>query len=420
MSRANDMDILYLAHRLPFPPNKGDRMRAYRHLEHLARSHDVRCASFVDTLEDMKHVAALRAICREVATVPLHRGSALARGALGLATGSTVTQSYYRHAAMTNALKRLSAARRFDVVLAFSSSMAPYALSVPANRRILDLCDCDSQKWLAYAEQTAAPMKWIYKAEGSRLQAMERRWARAFDATLLITQAEAATLRPFVDPECLHVVGNGGTPTSPDPSDQGRPGSTVQVGFVGVMNYRPNVDAVCWFVENCWREIRQAVPRASFHIVGRSPSRQVRALANTPGIRALGEVTDVAEHLRGFTVSIAPMRIACGLQNKVLEAMTAGLPVVLSQRAAQAVGGIDGRDFLVADAPDRFIRAVVRLLRSDQDAARIGESARSFVRENFRWEDQLSKLDEIVCGVSSSPSRAQSPCYPKVASLVPA
>ena len=348
----------------------------------------------------------------------LHRGPALVRGALGLLTGSTVTQSYYRRSEMTRALQRLSATRRFDTVLAFSSSMASYALGVPAKQRILDLCDCDSQKWLAYAEQTHAPMRWVYRAEGLRLQGLERRWANAFDATLLITDAEAATLRPFVNANRLHVVGNGVTPIDPMEPERRGPKLEAQVGFVGVMDYRPNVDAVCWFVENCWREIRRAIPSASFQIVGRSPSRKVRVLASVPGVRVLGEVSDVAEYLRGFSVSIAPMRIACGLQNKVLEAMIAGLPVVLSQRAAQAVGGIDERDFLVADDPDRFIRAVTGLLRSEQDAARIGENGRSFVREHFRWEDQLSKLDEVVTGVSGARGSVAAP--PRVASLVPA
>lgn len=412
------MNILYLAHRLPYPPNKGDKMRAYRHLEHLARSHDVCCACFVDAPEDLRHVASLRSICKEVAAVRLLRGYALLRGALGLLTGSTVTQSYYRHAEMTRTLQRLFAARTFDTVLAFSSSMAPYALSVAARRRVLDLCDCDSQKWLAYAEQTVAPMRWVYRAEGLRLQELERRWANAFDATLFITDAEAATLRPFVNADRLHVVGNGVARVDSASLVRHGPKPAARVGFVGVMDYRPNVDAVCWFVENCWREIRRAIPNASFEIVGRSPSRRVRALARIPGVQVLGEVNDVAEHLRGFSVSIAPMRIACGLQNKVLEAMIAGLPVVLSQRAAHAVGGTDERDFLVADAPDRFIRAVIRLLGSDQDATRIGENARSFVREHFRWEDQLSKLDEVVTGVV--PARGNAAPPPRVASLAPA
>lgn len=390
------MNILYLAHRLPFPPNKGDKMRAFRHIEHLSRKHDVSCACFVDTDEDMRHVASLREVCKEVVVVRLKKTSALIRGGIGLLCGSTVTQSYYSHAGMTRALIALTERRRFDRVIAFSSSMAPYALQVSAPRRILDLCDCDSQKWLAYAERSATPMRQIYRAEGQRLAEMERRWARAFDATMLITAPEATFLRSHVHADRLHVVGNGVDLPEVAAPARARSNPPARVGFVGVMDYRPNIDAVCWFVENCWREIREAVPDATFQIVGRNPARRVRALADVPGVRVLGEVEDVSEHLGAFSVSVAPMRIACGLQNKVLEAMVAGLPVVLTERAARAVGGEDGRNFFVADQPDRFIRTVVRLLRSPAESQQIGENARAFVRRCFRWEDHLKTLDAVV------------------------
>lgn len=404
----DSMNILYLAHRIPYPPNKGDKLRSFRHLEHLSRRHEVSCAFFVDDRSDWAHVETLRSICKEVIAIRLNKPLATARGVLGVLQGATVTESFYSSRAMDRALKRCCATRRFDAVVAFSSSMAPFALRVPARRRTLDLCDCDSQKWLAYAEAGYGPLAKLYRNEGQRLQTRERRWARAFDATLLITEAEAETLRDHAPSDRLHVVGNGVNDAwsqTESPRDQKLSASPL-VGFVGVMNYRPNVDAVSWFVNECWPDIREAIPKAEFRIVGRSPSRKVRSLGRIPGVQVVGEVADVSAELSAFTLSVAPMRIACGLQNKVLEAMIAGLPVVLTTRAAQAVGGRDDEHLLVADAADRFIRSVVRLLRSAEDAARIGANARRFVLRRFRWEDQLERLEQIVVGASHPRSAA--------------
>ena len=393
------MNILYLAHRIPYPPDKGDKMRAFRHVEYLGRRHRLWCACFVDTRTDLVHVAPLRRHCEDVVAVLLDRPRAILRGAMGLLRGGTVTESFYRHQAMSDALCALERSVRFDAVVAFSSSMAQYALDVPAARHVLDLCDLDSQKWLEYAAMSDPPLAWLYRAEGRRLACLEHRWIRDFDATILISNAEAKTVRLLAPTGKLRIITNGvDLPEQHESGCTERTGAPT-VGFVGVLNYRPNVDAVCWFVEHCWREIRDVHPEARFRVVGRSPARRIRRLSSAPGVEIVGPVQDVQDELQRFDVSVAPMRTARGLQNKVLEAMAAGLPVVLTAKAAEGIDAIDGREYRIADHPDRMIRCILQLLREPAKRSGIGQAARQFVASRHRWEDALKPLEFAVTGI---------------------
>ncbi|RME38820.1 MAG: TIGR03087 family PEP-CTERM/XrtA system glycosyltransferase [Planctomycetota bacterium] len=391
------MNILYLAHRVPFPPDKGDKIRSYHQLRHLAARHRVWCACFADTAEDAGYAAALSEWCEETAVVRLSRLWGKVRGLRGMAEGRTVTESFYDHPAMWAALRRWSARVRFDVVAAFSSSMAPYALSVPADRRVVDFCDLDSEKWGAYARSSKGPLGWMYRIEADRLAQRERTWAEAVDAVLLITEQEARPLIGLVAPGKVRVIGNG-VDCPPSVSAPTVAAAEPVIGFVGAMDYRPNVEAVCWFVQHCWTRVRAAWPRAVFRIVGRSPTRAVRRLARVEGIEVTGAVPDVAPALRGFQVSVAPLRIARGLQNKVLEAMAFARPVVLSPAAAEGIGAEPGRDYLVAAEPEVFAAAVVDLLRDPVRRERIGSAARAFVQRHHAWPDALRRYELVVTG----------------------
>lgn len=399
------MNILYLAHRIPYPPDKGDKLRAFHQIEHLAQRHAVFCACFVDDPRDMRHVETLRRWCAEVVAVPLSPLAGKLRGLVSFARGGTITEAYYRHPAMTRAVDDAMRRIDLDAVVAFSSGMAPYALRVPAVRRVLDICDLDSRKWLAYAAESAVGMSAVYRLEACRLAEREVEWTRRFDATTLITRHEsddlrvAAAARGIELRDRLHVVGNGvdlpelssGDPATIEPI----------VGFIGQMDYRPNVDAVTWFVHECWPALRRAVPAARFRIVGRSPSRIVRRLARVPGVEVVGAVKDVQTELQRFAVSVAPLRIARGLQNKVLEAMAAARPVVLSRAAATGIGAVDGVDYFVADDASDMSRCVIRLLADSGMRERVGAAARSFVAERHQWAREMEKFEGLVTGIVS-------------------
>ena len=397
----------------------------------------------MDTVDELRFVAPLRQRCEDVIAIPLPGFRARLRGLLGLLGGGTLTESFYRHASMTLAVRRWSRSVKFDVVVAFSSGMAPYTLEVSATRRVVDFCDLDSQKWLDYAAKSRWPLRPLYRMEGRRLFQRERYWVDTLDAAMVITEAEARPLVSHVGTRKVHVVGNGVSlgdrslinpgqaPAETSDSagrecvDAGRrypstasmdarkdsPTSVSSseapiVGFIGVMSYRPNVDACRWFVARCWPLIRAASPRAIFRIIGRSPSRSVRRLGIVPGVEVVGEVEDVGTELAGLDVSVAPLRIARGLQNKVLEAMAAMKPVVLSGQAATGIGARHGRDYVVADGAEDFSKAVIDLLRSPDVRRSVGLAGRRFVATHHRWDEVLRRFEFIVTGVQQRLSRA--------------
>jgi len=275
---------------------------------------------------------------------------------------------------------------------------------VPADRRVLDLCDLDSLKWRDCADRATGPRAWLLRSEAGRLAERERRWVDAFDASVLISEAEAATLDDDRRlREKVHVVTNGvdlpdeWMSTAPNRLP-GAPPVASRVGFVGMMNYAPNVDAVCWFARECWPAIRRAIPDATFRIVGRAPSSAVRRLETIPGVEVTGPVDDVVAELAEIDVSVAPMRIARGVQNKILEAMAASRAVVLTRAAALGIAARDGHDFVVADAPTEIAQRIVDLLQDDKRRSRIGRNARRYVALNHRWEAAMLPFELIATG----------------------
>ena len=401
------MNILYLAHRIPYPPNKGDKLRAFRQIEQLSRNHRVWCACFVDDPRDTRHVVGLSQFCERLITVELRPLQAKIRGLRWLLRGGTITEGYYAIRKMSAVLDDWQRTVDFDAVVAFSSSMASYALGISAKRRILDLCDLDSMKWSDYADHIALNKRSglcgrlvgsLYRAESHRLRASELRWIDRFDAAILATEPEASLLRGLVPDRKLQIIGNGVEPASKESVPLTHSTIIPVVGFVGVMNYFPNVDAVIWFVHTCWPQIRKQLPSAEFRIVGRDPARSVRKLSRISGVRVVGEVPNAGHELSRFDVSIAPLRIARGIQNKVLEAMAASKPVVLTPKAAQGIAAQDGRDYVVAESAAEIVQAVASLLRDSVLRNRIGASAREFVVQNRRWAPKMEKFEALVTG----------------------
>jgi len=399
------VNILYLAHRIPYPPTKGDKIRTFRHVDRLRRRHKLWCAYFLDDPEDERWTGPFHAYCHQSAAIRLSRRSALVHGALSMLRGRSLTEGFYTHSGMNEVLDRWSAVARLDAVVAFSSSMAPYALRVTSPRHVLDLCDCDSQKWRQYAEHSHWPKRWIYGIEGSRLETFETALISQFDSTIVISESEARIARRLAPQGHIHVITNGvqlpdsisTRATSSAPTITDRP----IVGFLGVMDYKPNIDGVTWFVRECWPKIRAAHPKAEFRIVGRNPTRDVRRLSLAPGVRVIGAVHDIWPELASWRVSVAPLRIARGLQNKVLEAMAAARPVVLTSTAADGIDARNGEEFVVADSAVDIAARVSQLLTDASECVRLGQNAREFVRKHHRWEDVLDQFELIATGAGA-------------------
>lgn len=405
------MKILYLAHRIPYPPNKGDKIRSYHQLRHLCARHDVWCACFVDRPEDMRHVETLRQWCCDVKAVPASRVAGLCRALAGFASGGTATEVLYRNSEMERVLRQWSAEVAFDAALFFSSGVAQYHHTVSARRKVLDFCDWDSLKWSSYARHASGLMSRLVSAEANRLRRREREWVALFDACVVVTEAEKAA-EPAEGRDRILVVGNG--IDAGDEPGLAADAAPPRIGFVGQMDYPPNVDAVCWFAERVLPLVRRRVPDVELQIVGRAPTRRVRCLGRDKAIHVTGEVDTVRGYLEHFAVSVAPLRMGQGLQNKVLEAMAAARPVVASRIAAAGIDAVDGAHLLVAERSKDVARKVIELLQDPVRRRALGEAARRRVIERYAWAPELDRLECLLRGdaVEMQSRRDQLPSHP--------
>ncbi|MHB8824939.1 MAG: TIGR03087 family PEP-CTERM/XrtA system glycosyltransferase [Thiobacillus sp.] len=387
--------LLFLAHRIPFPPNKGDKIRSFHLLRHLSTRYAIHLGAFVDDPDDWQHRDALKPYCTSIKLLPLHPRRAKLASLVGLLSGEALTLPYYRNRELARWAHELAASGAATRGLAFSSAMAQF---MPAGlaRRVLDMVDVDSDKWTQYAPTQRWPLSWLYAREGRKLAAWEGWVAQDFDATLLVSHAEAALLQQRAPAAQLKIGAfeNGVdadyfSPARDYPNPY--PPDVQGVVFTGAMDYWPNVDAVGWFAERIFPTVRAAVPGAQFTIVGSHPSDAVLELARQPGVVVTGGVPDVRPWLAHAACAVAPLRIARGVQNKVLEAMAMARPVVASAQAAEGIRAEAGRDFTLALGEAEFAHAVVARLQTASSAA----PARDCILAHYDWARNLSTIDPL-------------------------
>lgn len=393
--------LLYLVHRIPYPPNKGDKVRSFNLLRHLARHYRVFLATFIDDAADEQHVAALSQWCEAVHCERLSPRAARIKSLRGLLTGDALTLAYYRSPALAQWVERVVTEHGIRDAAVFCSAMMQYIEPHPELSTLADYCDVDSAKWLEYADKHSGPMAWIYRREGRKLLAYERSAARLAKAVTFVSEAEAELFKRLA-PECaaaVHGISNGVDADffSVD-ADRASPfdPATRAVVFTGAMDYWPNVDAVTWFAREVWPALAASDSSLSFWIVGMNPAPQVQALAQDARIRVTGTVPDVRPYLQHGSVIVAPLRIARGIQNKVLEAMAMARPVVVSPDAAIGVDAREGEELMVAHDAPAFVHAVGSLLADARRASTIGLAARECVVARYSWEAHLSKLVPLM------------------------
>ena len=401
-------DLLYLAHRTPFPPDKGEKIRAYHALICLARHFRIYLGCFADDPEDEKHLPVLQDICASVRMIPLDRRIGLARGAYGLARGSSLSEHYFRDPRLSQWVEETVRRARPKRIFVYSSAMAPYAMPYARTHRvILDMVDVDSQKWSAYSVKAGWPMNVLYARESRAVLALERSAAMVFEHSLFVSRAEAQAF-VLLAPETAGRIGyyeNGVDLRRFDPAstftNPFAPGSEPIV-FTGTMNYRPNVEAVDWFARRVLPRIRAERAAAEFWIVGAHPAPSVARLAKLPGVHVTGRVADVRPYLAHAACIVAPLHIARGVQNKVLEAMAMAKPVVATPSAREGLSAVDGEDLLVAEAPASFADAVISVLMGRVRG--LGLRARGRVEADYDWSRNLRVLERLFSDHQSAPS----------------
>jgi len=400
------LDVLYLVHRLPYPPDKGDRIRAFHLLRYLSSQARVHLACFADEVVPEESIATLRRYCARLAIVPLKSKSRWFRALRSVVMGGTVTEGAFSSPELHSVLEEWTRGTRFDAAFASSSGMVSYLQKegirhVPS---IVDLVDVDSEKWLEYGQAGRGPRAWLYRLEGRRLRRLEQqlpRWARA---VTLVSEPEADIYRGFCAAGAVEAITNGVDLDHFQPTEAVTDESCV---FVGALDYRPNVEGACWFCREVWPEVRRQRPAARLRLVGRRPAVQVQRLARLPGVELVGQVPDVRPHIARSAVVVVPLQIARGVQNKVLEALAMAKATVASPAALTGLKARPGVEVLTASTPAEWIETVTRLFRDAKARAQLGLAGRAYAEQFHRWETCLEPFGRLLGPHAEGPSVAQ-------------
>ena len=429
MTGRESKHLLMIVHRIPFPPDKGDKIRSWNELCFLKNNGwNIHLCTFVDDAEDWKHVEELRRHC---ATLFVGRQKKMKRWlfmALALFQGAPLSVGAFFDRKALGYVSKVLKTYSIRAALCFCSPTAEYFFRLPPLewrskkadfdknwslkknaakalrplRIVMDLCDVDSEKWRIYSKKVGGWKRWIYEIEAERLRSYEIDILHAFDASVVVSQAEADFLKKSAGVSKKVFAVSNGVDTDyfhPEATYLRRRNLTrpPRIVFCGVMDYHPNIDAVEWFVEEVMPILRKSFGKVEFDIVGSKPVRRVLKLAGSTGVRVLGRVDDVRPYVWKADVSVAPVRIARGIQNKVLEAMAMGKPVVATNEAFEGIEGVPGQDLMVSDAvPLRFADAVSRLVENEDFAKRMGEKARETILRRYSWDTKLVKLDRLL------------------------
>ena len=405
------MDILALTHRTPLPPNKGDRIRSYNLLSRLARDHRIWLACVDDDAVDKPTEEALSSFCHEVAAFPLSPARRYLGASRSLIANEPLTSGYFHHRKLAPQLRRWADQTAFDAVYVFSSAMAPYWESLHASHglpAVVDFIDVDSARWTEYARYERSPRRLIYLLERRRMGAYERRLAALAHRCVLVSEAEVEVFRRLSPEHPALALENGVDAVYfARPQIYHHSGEAPRLLFLGAMDQEPNIDAVTWFADAILPWIRQELPDTEFDIIGAHPDRRVRALANRPGIHVTGWVADIRPCMWKAQVAVAPLRVAQGMQNSVVEAMAASVPVVATTLSARGLREPKGAHLSVANNPLAFAQAVVRLLKDPEASRAQAAAALKMVTRCHNWDRSAQQLGELLEAAAASRQRSQ-------------
>lgn len=451
--------ILMLTHRVPYPPDRGDRIRSWNILRHLSIRADVSLGCICDEPLNRQTRVALESVCRRVAIAPVGPRSRWLRAGTSAICGGSVTEGLFWSPRLASTLEHWADSVTFDAALVYCSSMLSYTkrkrlAEIP---KVVDLVDADSQKWQDYAANAARWKRPLYRVEAKRIRALERLSVRTSRAVTLVSDVEAHILKAalgdgdgvvhglsngvdtdYFDPNYLDdgctleqsaetgLASSDGDPQSPDtqashevvvhsrrqvraanavdPADadactratEPANGSPFRLVFIGALNYHPNVSGLQWFAREIWPLLRDRRHGITLDVVGRNPCVSVQRLGEIKGITIVGAVPDVRPYVAASDAVIAPLRIARGIQNKVLEAMAMSKPVIATSQAAEGIDAVPNQELLLAEAPEEWADRVERLANSPELGQRFGKAARQLVLSKYNWTERLKSLDRLL------------------------
>jgi sugar transferase (PEP-CTERM/EpsH1 system associated) len=389
------MKILFVCHRLPYPPDEGGKIRSFNMIRHLAQQHSVVVASLTHTERELRAGMTLRDHCKDVIAEVLPDHIRWMQACKALMTSTPSSIAYFWSPKLYQRIQEQIRTAKFDVIMVHCAAAAQYVQNSRGVFRILDYCDLDSVKWKEYARWKPFPLSAGYALEAKKLRKFERDLALRFHCCSVTTQCEKdefETLR--VATPCAVIPNGVDTSYFRKARNFGDTGSVII--FLGRMDYFPNVDGVRYFAEEVLPLVRAKIPNTEFRIVGSNPSAKVRELAKIPGVSVTGYVPDVRRYVADAGVSVAPLKIARGTQNKILESMAMGVPVVASAEAARGIDAVPGRDLLVADDSASFAKHVVGLLENRDMGNRVSDAALKQVKTAHQWPASMAVLDRLL------------------------
>lgn len=392
-------DLLFISHRIPYPLNKGEKIRGHNLISHLSKTYRVHLGCLIDDPSDWAGVEVLRRLCADIGAFGIDRRVQKFKALAQIRPGQPLMLNYYHHRGLRRWVDRKLSETSMDVILIYSTAMAPYVLDIDHPLKLLDMQDIDSEKWDLYARKSRWPMRAIWAREARNLLAYERIAASRSQATFLVTQPEVQRFAELA-PESAHKVDaiemgvdlDSFAPNLDLPRPYSSPGPHIV--FTGNMDYWPNADAATWFAHEVLPGLQQQRPGICFHVVGNRPGPDILALAKRPGINVTGRVPDVRPYVAHADVSVSTLRMARGVQNKVLEAMALGKPVVSSPQAFEGIKAVAGRDLLVADGAQETTAAVLSILNGEHP--HLGVAARAAMERSYSWENSFRKLDDWI------------------------
>jgi len=457
------MKILYIAHRIPYPPNKGDKIRSFNEIKYLSQRHEIHLACLADDPKDLKYENDLKDFCKTTNVILINPKLAKLKSSIGLISTKPLSVSYFYSRKLQQTVDHLLSTNDYDAIFCFSSPMAEYVfksrllvssclkldkslvsgspvtsdqkLASRNQKLIMDFVDVDSDKWAQYSKYARFPKSWIYALEGRRLADYERNVAENFDHSIFVTDSEVKIFKnrnphiknitaisngvdiDYFSPNYLHqestidqrpsanergsstITQHPATINQQQSSITQPPASSLQqpvIVFTGAMDYYANVDGVVWFTKEILPLIKKQIPEIRFYIVGSNPTKEVLSLSDNNDVTVTGYVPDSREYLNKATVVVVPLRIARGIQNKILEAMAMGIPVVATPQAFEGIEAKPGRDLILGEDVEKVAEGVIKLIKKVSLRKSLGDNARRIIEKNYCWAKNLEKLDNIL------------------------
>lgn len=399
------MAILFITQRVPYPPNKGEKLRTYHQIKHLLDKGygitvacpiaDKQEADYAQALADKLSVAVISAPLRQTSVAYL---SALLRG-------QSLSEAKFHSPQLQSLIQQALVNQQYSAIICSASSLAQYVWQLPANvastissSKVMDFMDLDSDKWAQYATKAPWPMSWVYSREAEKVKQLEQRVVDHFDRSFFISQKEVdlfESQNPHLIQRRVLAIGNGIETEYFSPKPIQETHALLTYLFVGVMDYKPNIDAVLWFCEYVWPSILQRTPNAKFVIAGMSPSKVIKELAKQPSIQVTGFVDNILPYFHHADVFVAPFQIARGVQNKVLQAMACGVPVITSTLGAEGIEAVHQKELLIADNANQYMRIIEQLADSTHYQS-VANAAIARIAMDYSWDGQLKLLDKLV------------------------